>query len=231
MRVVIKISGEALAGIEKWGLDYVMLDSVGDIIKDLIESNIEVGIVVGAGNFIRWAEIEKIKIDRCNADNMWMLAININTIALSDVLERKWIDTKIVNSFDIDWVAERFNKNKALKYIKNKKVVLFGWWTWNPYFTTDTAWVLRALEINADMMIKATKVDGVYTKDPMKYDDTEFIESATYDEVILKWLRVMDFTSIALAKENNLVVKVLSLTKKNSIKNAILWKKEGTTIS
>jgi len=131
MRVVIKISGEALAGIEKGGLDYVMLDKVWDIIKDLIESDIEVGIVVWAWNFIRWAEIEKIKIDRCNADNMWMLAININTIALSDVLERKGVDTKIVNSFDIDWVAERFNKNKALKYIKNKKVVLFGWGTGN----------------------------------------------------------------------------------------------------
>lgn len=231
MRVVIKISGEALAGIEKGGLDYVMLDKVWDIIKDLIESDIEVGIVVWAWNFIRWAEIEKIKIDRCNADNMWMLAININTIALSDVLERKGVDTKIVNSFDIDWVAERFNKNKALKYIKNKKVVLFGWGTGNPYFTTDTAWVLRALEINADMMIKATKVDGVYTKDPMKFDDAQFIESATYDEVIVKWLRVMDFTSIALAKENSLVVKVLSLTKEDSIKNAILWKNEWTTIS
>ena len=110
MRVVIKISGEALAWIEKGWLDYVMLDSVWDIIKDLIDSWIEVWIVVGAWNFIRWAEIEKIKIDRCNADNMWMLAININTIALSDVLERKGVDTKIVNSFDIDWVAERFNK-------------------------------------------------------------------------------------------------------------------------
>ncbi len=231
MRVVIKISGEALAGIEKWGLDYVMLDTVWDMIKDLIKSGIEVWIVVGAGNFIRWSEIEKIKIDRCNADNMGMLAININTIALSDVLERKWIGTKVVNSFWIDGVAERFNKKKALKYITNKKVVLFWWWTGNPYFTTDTAWVLRALEIEADMMIKATKVDGVYTKDPMKYDDAEFIESATYDEVIVKWLRVMDFTSIALAKENALVVKVLSLNKKGAIKNAILGKKEGTTIS
>ena len=231
MRVVIKISGEALAGIEKWWLDYAMLDSVWDMIKNLIENDIEVWIVVWAWNFIRWAEIEKIQIDRCNADNMWMLAININTIALSDVLERKWVNTKIVNSFDIDWVAERFNKNKALKYITNKKVVLFGWWTGNPFFTTDTAWVLRALEINADMMTKATKVDGVYTKDPMKHDDAEFIETATYDEVIVKWLRVMDFTSIALAKENNLTVKVLSLTKENSIMNAIQWKKEWTTIN
>ncbi len=231
MRVVVKISGEALAWIEKWGLDYEMLDMVGDIIKNLIKDDIEVWIVVWAGNFIRGSEIEKIKIDRCNADNMWMLAININAIALYDVLERKWVDTKIVNSFGIDGIAERFNKAKTIKSIKNKKVIIFGWGIWNPYFTTDTAWVLRALEIEADMMIKATKVDGVYTKDPMKYDDAEFISSATYDEVIVKWLRVMDFTSIALAKENNLVVKVVSLNKEWAIKRAIISKKEWTTIS
>jgi len=231
MRVLIKVSGEALSGGANWGLDYLMLDKVWDIIKDLIKSDIEVGIVVGAGNFIRWAEIEKIKIDRCNADNMGMLAININTIALSDVLERKGVDTKIVNSFGIDWIAERFNKQKALKYIKNKKVIIFGWGTGNPYFTTDTAWVLRALEIEADMMIKATKVDGVYDKDPMKYDDAKFIKNATYKEVIAKQLRVMDFTSIALAMENNLVVKVLSLTKEWALKRAIVSWDEGTTIS
>ena len=161
---------------------------------------------------------------------MWMLAININTIALSDVLEKKGISTRIVNSFGIDWIAERFNKTKVIKYIQNKKVVIFGWWTWNPYFTTDTAGVLRALEIEANMMIKATKVDWVYDKDPMEYDDAKFIKSATYDEIITKNLKVMDFTSIALAKENNLIVKVVSLTKENSIKNAILWKEEWTTI-
>lgn len=231
MRVVIKISGEALAGVEKWGLDYKMLDTVGDIIKNLMSDWIEVWVVVWAWNFIRWSEIEKINIDRCNADNMWMLAININTIALSDVLERKWVDTKIVNSFGIDGIAERFNKTKVIKYIKSKKVVIFGGGTWNPFFTTDTAWVLRALEIEADMMIKATQVDWLYTKDPNKYDDAEFIKSATYDEVIVKGLRVMDFTSIALAKENNLVVKIVSLTKDQSIKNAIISNDEGTTIS
>lgn len=231
MRVLIKISWEALAGIEKGGLDYETLNRVWDIIKDLIERDIEVGIVVWAGNFIRGSEIEKINIDRCNADNMWMLAININTIALSDVLDKKWIDTKIVNSFVIDGVAERFNKKKALKYIWNKKVVLFGGWTGNPYFTTDTAWVLRALEIEADMMIKATKVDWVYTKDPLKFHDAEFIKSTTYAEVLAKRLHVMDMTSIALAQENSLVLKVVSLDKKDAIKNAILWNDEGTIIS
>ncbi len=230
MRVVIKISGEALAGGKKWGLDYTILDKVWNIINNLIKDKIEVWIVVWAGNFIRGSEIERINIDRCNADNMWMLAININTIALSDVLEKKGISTRIVNSFGIDWIAERFNKTKVIKYIQNKKVVIFGWWTWNPYFTTDTAGVLRALEIEANMMIKATKVDWVYDKDPMEYDDAKFIKSATYDEIITKNLKVMDFTSIALAKENNLIVKVVSLTKENSIKNAILWKEEWTTI-
>lgn len=231
MRVVIKISGEALAWWQGWGLDYKMLDLVWNLIQELSSLWIELWIVVGAGNFIRWSEVEKIQIDRCNADNMGMLAININTIALSDVLERKWVETKIVNSFAIDWVAERFNKVKAMKYLASGKVIIFGGGIGNPYFTTDTAWVLRALEIEADLMIKATKVDWVYTKDPMKYDDAQFIESASYDEVIVKWLRVMDFTSIALAKENNLTVKVVSLTKDSAMKKAVLWEKGWTTIS
>lgn len=231
MRVLIKISWEALSWVEKWGLDYKTLERVGDIIGELINNDIELGIVLWAGNFIRWSEIEKINIDRCNADNMGMLAININTIALSDVLERKWISSKIVNSFEINGIAERFNKPKALKYITNKKVIIFWGGTGNPYFTTDTAGVLRALEIEADMMIKATKVDGVYTKDPMKYEDAKFLKETTYDEVLSQNLRVMDLTSIALAKENNLILKVVSLDKDWSILNAIQWKEEGTTIS
>jgi len=160
-----------------------------------------------------------------------MLAININSIALADVLSRKWIGSKLVNSFWIDGVVERFNKDKAVKNIKSGKVIIFGWGTWNPYFTTDTAWVLRALEIEADMVIKATKVDGVYTRDPVKHKDAEFIHSATYDEVLTQNLKVMDLTAIALAKQNNLTIKVANLYKKWAILDAILWKKEGTTIS
>lgn len=231
MRVLLKISGEALAGGEPSGLDYVMLDDVCDKIKFLIANNVEVWVVVGAGNFIRGAEIEKINIDRCNADNMWMLAININAIALSDVLMRKEIHTKLVNSFWIDWIAERFNKHKVIKDLKAKKVVIFWGWTGNPYFTTDTAWVLRALEIEADMMIKATKVDGVYDKDPIKFHDAEFIANATYDEVITKNLRVMDHTAIALAKENKMILKVVSLYNEGAIMRAIVGKNEWTTIS
>ena len=229
MRVLLKISGEAL-GWGKWfGLDDDMLDSVANLILDFQSKKIELGIVVWAGNFIRWAEVEKI--DRCNADNMGMLAININSIALADRLSKKWIVTKLVNSFWIDGVVERFNKDKAVKNIKAGKVIIFGWGTGNPYFTTDTAWVLRALEIEADMMIKATKVDGVYTKDPMKHKDAQFIHSATYDEVLTQNLKVMDLTAIALAKQNKLTIKVANLYKKWAILDAILWKKDGTTIS
>ncbi len=231
MRVLLKISWEALAWWNSWWLDYVMLDEVCETIKKLVDKKIEVWVVVWAGNFIRWSEIEKINIDRCNADNMWMLAININTIALADVLSRKWVWVKTVNSFAIDWIAERFNKPKALKWLSKWKVMIFGWWTWNPYFTTDTAWVLRALEIEADMMIKATKVDWVYTKDPVKYNDAEFIKNATYDEVITKNLKVMDSTAIALAKDNKLLLKVVSLYDDSAILKSIFWKDEWTTIS
>ncbi|QFR38666.1 UMP kinase [Candidatus Gracilibacteria bacterium 28_42_T64] len=231
MRVLLKISGEALAGGEGSGLDYVTLNEVGDMIKDLVRNNIEVGIVVGAGNFIRGAEIEKINIDRCNADNMGMLAININSIALGDVLSRKGVHTKIMNSFGIDGIVERFNKPKAIKDIKAGKVIIFGGGTGNPYFTTDTAGVLRALEIEADLMIKATKVEGVFDKDPMKFADAELIKDASYDEVIIKNLRVMDYTAIALAKENSLKLRVVSLYHEGAIMRAILGKDEGTLIS
>lgn len=231
MRVLLKISWEALAWWEAGGLDYVTLDEVCEKIKKLVKKWIEVGLVVWAWNFIRGSEIEKINIDRCNWDNMWMLAININAIALSDVLWRKWIHTKILNSFGIDGIADRFNKHKAIKDLQSWKVIIFAWWTGNPYFTTDTAWVLRWLEIEADLMIKATKVDGVYDKDPVKFNDAEFIPEATYDEVITKNLRVMDHTAIALAKENSMKLKVVSLYDEDAILNAILWKKVWTLIS
>ncbi len=231
MRVLLKISWEALAWEKGEWLDYVVINSVCEMIKQLIEKGVEIAIVVWAWNFIRWAEIEKINIDRCNADNMWMLAININAIALADVLSRNLVEVKQVNSFAIDWISERFNKPKTIKSLKKWRVVIFWWWTWNPYFTTDTAWVLRALEIEADMMIKATKVDWVYDKDPLKYKDANFIKKASYDEVITKNLKVMDATSIALAKENSMLVKVVSMNKKNAILNAIFWENEGTSIS
>ena len=193
MRVLLKISWEALAWWKWFGFD----------VKD---------------------------IDRCIADNMWMLAININALALFDYLQRKWVKTRNLNSFAIDWVADRFNKPKAEKFLDNSWVIIFWWWTWNPFFTTDTAWVLRALEIEADLMIKATKVDWLYDKDPEKYDDAIFIKNSTYTEVLDRDLKVMDMAAIALAKSNNLKLKIVSLFKDWAILRAVKGDDEGTTI-
>lgn len=230
MRVLLKISGEALSWENHGGLNYEILDTIGNTIKKLLEHNVEIAIVVGAGNFIRGEEIAKIGIDRCHADNMGMLAININSIALADVLERKGVPTELFSSFTIDGVVDRFEKRKATQALSAKKVVLLGGGTWNPYFTTDTAGVLRALELEADVMIKATKVDGVYDKDPMKYHDAVKIESVSYDEVLEKGLRVMDFTAISLAKENKLTLKVVELMWPGALQRAIIGDNEGTTI-
>jgi len=231
MRIILKISWEALSWEEEKGLDFPILDDVWEMIRSLVNHNIEVWIVVWAWNFIRWAEIEKLKIDRCNADNMWMLATNINSIVISDVLAKKNIDSKIVNSFWVDWVVDRFNKTKVIKDLSKWRVVIFGWWTWNPYFTTDTAWVLRALEIEADIMIKATKVNWVYDKDPMKFHDAKLLKNLTYDEVLSNNLRVMDYTAIALAKENNLKLVVCSLFEKWSILEYLLSGTWASTIN
>lgn len=231
MRILLKISWEALSGDEEKGLDFSVLDDVCEMIKYLVNHNIEIWIVVWAWNFIRWIEIEKLKIDRCNADNMGMLATNINSIVLSDVLTKKGIESRIVNSFWVDWVVDRFNKPKVIKDLSKRRVVIFWWWTWNPFFTTDTAWVLRALEIEADLMIKATKVNWVYDKDPMKFHDAELIPNITYDEILSNNLRIMDYTAIALAKENNLKLAVCSLFEDWAIWNYILHWKWGSTIS
>jgi len=228
MRVLLKISWEALAWWKWFGFDEKMLDKVTEIVKELIHEKHQVGIVVWAWNFIRWAEVKDI--DRCIADNMWMLAININALALFDYLQRKWVKTRNLNSFAIDWVADRFNKPKAEKFLDNSWVIIFWGWTWNPFFTTDTAWVLRALEIEADLMIKATKVDWLYDKDPEKYDDAIFIKNSTYTEVLDRDLKVMDMAAIALAKSNNLKLKIVSLFKDWAILRAVKGDDEGTTI-
>lgn len=229
MRVLLKISGEALAWKKWFGFEIELLQKVTEIVSELIKEKHQVWIVVWAWNFIRWAEVQNI--DRCTADNMWMLAININALALFDYFEKSWIRPRIFNSFWIDWITDRFNKIKAEKFLDSSWVIIFWWWTWNPFFTTDTAWVLRALEIEADLMIKATKVDGLYDKDPEKYKDAKFIKSTNYTEVIDKNLRVMDMAAIALAKENNLKLKVVWLFKEGAILKAINSDEEWTVIN
>lgn len=229
MRVLLKISWEALSWWKGFGFDEHMLEKVTEIVKELIIQKHQVWIVVWAWNFIRGSEVKNI--DRCIADNMWMLAININALALFDYLQKKWVKARNLNSFAIDWVADRFNKPKAEKFLDNSWVIIFWGGTWNPFFTTDTAGVLRALEIDADLMIKATKVNWLYDKDPEKFSDAKFIKKATYAEVLEKDLKVMDLAAIALAKSNNLKLKIVSLFSEWAILRAVAWDDEGTIIS
>lgn len=229
MRILLKLSGEALSWGKWFGFDKKMLDHVSELVEEMINDWHQIWIVVWAWNFIRWAEVWDI--DRCIADNMWMLAININALALYDYFTKRWIKVRNLNSFAIDWVADRFNKPKALKFFEKSGVLIIWWWTWNPYFTTDTAWVLRALEIEADLLIKATKVDWLYDKDPKKFDDAKLISHITYNEVLRERYKLMDLTAITLAKTNNLKIAIANLYKKEKILDILKWKNWWTIIS
>lgn len=228
-RILLKISWEALAGWDKKGINPETVKDVVKRIIDIKKSGVEVWIVVWAWNFVRWAEVSEI--DRTRADNMWMLAITMNAIAIQDAILKQWEEAEVYNSFWIDWIVDRFNKKKVLSDLSSWKIVVFWWGTGNPFFTTDTNWVLRAIEIEADAIIKATQVDWLYTKDPNKFDDAEFIENADYDRVLRENLRVMDQTAFALAKENNLTIKIVSFTKEGALVRACKGEKEWTTIS
>jgi uridylate kinase len=232
MRVLLKISWEMLSWEKNFWIEDSFVKYVAYEIKEIVKSWIEVSIVLWAWNIIRWAaESWNVWIDRAQADNMWMLAITINSIYLWEVLETIWVKTKILTAQNIEWIWERFSSKKAREYLKKGFVTIFSWWTWSPYFTTDTAWVLRALETKSDLIVKATKVDWVYDKDPKKHNDAQLIKNTTYDEVIQKNLKVMDITSIVMARESNLKVKVVNLYKTWAMLNSIKWKDEWTTIN
>lgn len=230
-RVLLKISGEALAW-DTWNtFDTKVLDYISETIKDLQKENIEIGIVIGWWNIFRWVFWENLWFDEHTSHYMGMTATYINWLALVNYFSNKKIKTKLMTSVSYEWVWERFDKLKAIKYLEDEKVVVFAWWTWAPYFTTDTAWVLRALEIDADMIIKATQVDWIYNKDPKKHEDAKMYDKVTYDEVLEKKLKVMDQTAIALARDNKMSLKIVNLFKKDSLKKAIMWEKEGTVVS
>ncbi len=229
-RVLLKLSWEALAWEWQSSLDDRILDYIAELVKDLVKNWIEVWIVIWWGNIFRWISWESAGIDRVSGDYMWMLATLINWLALVEYFTKNKVKSKLMTSTQIDCVWERFEKNKAIKYLEDGKVVVFAWWTWNPYFTTDTWGVLRALEIEADMIIKATKVDWVYSSDPKKYKDAIMFEEITYDDILEKNLKVMDSTAIALARDWKLVLKIVNLFKDWSVKRAILWEKEWTIV-
>jgi len=217
-RVLVKFSGEALAGEEGYGIDTKILDYIAEEIKELIDNGVQVGIVIGGGNIIRGvtAAADGI-IKRTSGDYMGMLGTVINGIAMQEALEHKGLSARLQTAIKMEQIAEPFIVRKAMRHLEKNRVVIFSAGTGNPYFTTDTAATLRATEIGASLLIKATKVDGIYDKDPIKFDDAVKLDTITYDQALEDHIKVMDDTAIALAKDNKLPIVVANMSEKGNL--------------
>jgi uridylate kinase len=229
MRVLLKISWEALKWEKEFWIDSEFTQETVKKIKEIREKWTELAIVIWWGNIYRWSDLIKSWVDSSDSHNLSMLSTVFNWVVLKNFLEQAWLKAVVMDPNGINFV-EAYSKDKAREYIEEWYIVICTWWTWNPYFTTDTWWVLRSLELNCNMMIKATKVDWIYDSDPVSNPDAKFFEEISYDEVISKNLRIMDQTAVSLAKESNLILKVVNLAKQWAIISAIDGKKEGSVI-
>jgi uridylate kinase len=229
-RVILKLSGEALLGKSSFGIDIDVLRVVAEEIKDIINLGVELGIVIGGGNIFRGVEASTKGIDRASADHMGMLATVINSIALQNVLEGMGVSTRVQTAIEMRDVAEPYIKGKAINHLEKGRVVIFAGGTGNPFFTTDTAAALRALEMHAEVVLKATKVDGVYDKDPVKNEDATIFERIGYTEVLSRNLKVMDSTAISMCRDNNVPIVVFNLERRGNIKRVICGEPIGTKV-
>lgn len=227
-RVLLKLSGEALAGDKKTGLNYDVIADIGKSIKKCYDAGVQIGIVVGGGNF--WRGRSSGAMDRTRADHIGMLATAMNALAVADVLESLGMEVRVQTAISMQQVAEPYIRNRAVRHLEKGRVVIFGCGTGNPFFSTDTASSLRAAEIEADVMLKATMVDGVYDKDPHKYPDAVKYETLDLDDVIVKHLAVMDSTSAAMCKDNNIPIIVFNLARPDNIFDAVMGEKVGTLV-
>ena len=230
-RILLKLSGEALMGEDSFGISTSVIDFVASEIKGIVALGVETGLVIGAGNIFRGVAGASKGMDRSTADNMGMLATVMNSLAMQDALERCGVDTRVQSAIPMQSVCEPYIRRRATRHLEKGRTVIFAAGTGNPYFTTDSAGVLRALEIDANLIIKATKVDGVYDKDPVLYPDAVKYQQLTYDTVLKQGLRVMDAAGIALAKEDDKPILVMNMTVPGNIKKAVLGETVGTLIS
>ena len=230
-RVLIKISGEALAGDKKSGLDFGVISSVCEAVKKCLELGVEVGIVIGGGNFWRGVKDGSGKIERTRADHMGMLATVMNCLAVADVMEQHGIDVRVQTAIEMRAIAEPYIRLRAMRHLSKGRVVLFGAGTGNPYFSTDTAAVLRAAEIEADAILLAKNIDGVYSADPRVDDNAMKYDAITYDEVLAQHLAVMDTTATSLSMDNSIPVIVFELKDPENIVRAVLGEKIGTVVT
>src|SRR5712672_2847922 len=230
-RILLKLSGEALAGDKGFGVETSRIHSIAAEIKEVHELGIDIALVVGGGNFFRGVAEQARDMDRVSADHMGMLATVINSLALQDALEKQGVHTRVMTAIEMNQVAEPFIRRRALRHMEKGRVVIFAGGTGNPYFSTDTAASLRAMEIKADAILKATKVDGIYDADPMLHKDAVKFENITYFDVIQKGLKVMDTTSISLSKDNKLPIVVFKLGEHGNIKRVVQGENVGTLVT
>src|SRR3954466_1448467 len=230
-RVLLKLSGEALAHNQGFGVDPVRVHEIAEEIKDVHLLGCEMAIVVGGGNFFRGVAVQAKDMDRVSADHMGMLATVINGIALQDALEKQKVHTRVMSALEMNQVAEPFIRRRALRHLEKGRVVIFAGGTGNPYFSTDTAASLRAMEIKADAILKATKVEGIYDADPMLVKEAIKFDQISYLDIIAKGLRVMDTTSISLAKDNKLPVIVFKLGMHGNIGRVVKGEAVGTLVT
>ncbi len=230
-RVLLKLSGEALAGENKTGINSQVLGQMADDIVQAIDLGVEMGIVIGGGNIFRGVAASAQGMDRASSDYMGMLATCINALALQDALEKKGLATRVQSAIEMAEIAEPYIRRKAMRHLEKRRIVIFAAGTGNPYFTTDTAAALRAMEINADVILKATKVDGVFDKDPALHPEAEKFDQLTYIEVLKRGLKVMDSTAISLCMDNKLPIVIFNLTEAGNVARVISGEQIGTIVS
>ena len=230
-RVLLKLSGEALAGERGFGIDPEVVDSITDDVKSIHELGVALGLVIGGGNIVRGAIASQRGMDRVSADYMGMLATIMNALAMQDLLERKGIDTRVMTAIRMPQLAEPYIRRRAVRHLEKGRIVIFAGGTGNPYFSTDTAAVLRAIEMDADVVIKATSVQGVFTADPASDPDATFIPDISYHEVVARDLRVMDAAAVSLCRDIRLPIIVLDLEDQGAVRRAIRGERVGTLVS
>ena len=229
-RILLKLSGEALMGDDAFGVNPETINKIVTEIKAVKSLGVEIAIVIGGGNIFRGVALGAAGMDRATADYMGMLATVMNALALQDAMKHAGLISRVQSAINIDQIVEPYIRGKAIRYLEDEKIVIFAAGTGNPFFTTDTAAALRAMEINADIMIKATKVDGIYSDDPVKNKDAVMYRSVTFDEAIQKNLKIMDATAFTLCRDQKLSVAVFNIFKHDALHNILLGNDEGTRV-
>lgn len=230
-RVLLKLSGEALMGNASYGIDPPVIRRIAEEVSGLSRAGVEVAIVIGGGNIFRGAGLAAAGIDRITADHMGMLATIMNSLALQDALEQLGLHARVMSAIKINEICEDYIRRRAVRHLEKGRVIIFAAGTGNPFFTTDSAASLRAIEINADLLIKATKVDGVYSDDPVKNKNAKRYEQLNYDEVLEQKLQVMDATAVVLCRENDMPLRVLDMTRPGALMRAVQGENEGTLVT